>query len=452
MKKELRFPTFIGLIFLIASIFAGVYLSGSTKIFNTKASGDCAPTNLQITNLTHTSASVSFTTSATCQANLEINNQTIQDLKSETSNTPDLSTRIHYFDIRRLSEKTLYDFSIISGGTVYNDTEFKFTTGSTPTSTLPTSNLAWGKILAGDGKSPGNGLVYLNIPGAYPLSSIITSNGNWSISLANTFNESKNNWFTLPAETINEDIIVIAEDGTTTQIVNTSNRNNPVPDIIIGKNSLDPPSPGENQNIDTGQIGSQQQVSSSKKIDITNPKNGDMINVTRPDFFGSAPQNSKVIIEVHSPTLISGEATSDSAGTWHWSPPQNLEPGEHTITVKTQDPATGIWESITRSFTVLAADTNTGPNFEASGSAITPTVVPTIVPTTIPTAAPTSVEPTIIPTIIPTIFITDVPVPTERATFPSTTIKPPVTANTIPTTMIIIFSCIFLLISFKLLQ
>lgn len=429
MKKELRFPTILGLVLLIVSIAAGVYLSGSKVTLGSKASGACNPQNVQITNLTHISANISFVTTATCRATIDINNQTITDLKLETLNNPDLATHVHYFEIKRLKEKTTYDFSAISGGNTFNDSTYKFTTGSSPSSTTPTSNLAWGKVFAPDGKTPGNAIVYLNIPGAYPLSSIVTTNGNWSISLANTFNEAKNNWFTQPIDPTNEDIIVIAEDGVTTQVVNSTSRNNPVPNIIIGTNSLEVSSSLPTEAPQTGQLQSVTPVISQKNIDITNPKEGDMISISRPDFFGSAAVKARVIIEVHSTQAISGDVVADSTGTWHWSPPSNLEPGEHTITAKSQNGATGLWETVTRKFTVLAAD-NSSPAFEASGSAITPTLAPT----TIPTIAPTQT-----------------PVPTERVARPSTTVKPPVTGNYLPTVAIIFFSSIFILISYKLL-
>ncbi|MFA5894914.1 MAG: Ig-like domain-containing protein [Candidatus Shapirobacteria bacterium] len=429
MKKEFRFPTILGLVLLLVSIAAGVYLSGSKVTLGSKASGGCNPQNVQITNLTHISANISFVTTSTCRATVDINNQTITDLKLETLNNPDLATHVHYFEIKRLKEKTSYDFSLISGGNTYNDSTYKFTTGSSPSSTTPTSNLAWGKVFAPDGKTPGNAIVYLNIPGAYPLSSIVTTNGNWSISLANTFNDTKNNWFVQPIDPINEDIIVIAEDGATTQVVNSTGRNNPVPNIVIGVNSLEAASPLPTEAPQTGQLQSVTPVISQKNIDITNPKDGDMINISRPDFFGNAPANARVVIEIHSAQAINGEAITDSTGTWHWSPPSNLDPGEHTITVKSQNGATGIWETVTKKFTVLAAD-NGGPAFEASGSAITPTLAPTIVPTIAPT---------------------ETPVPTERVARPSTTVKPPVTGNYIPTVSIIFFSFIFILISYKLL-
>ncbi|MFZ2152430.1 MAG: Ig-like domain-containing protein [Microgenomates group bacterium] len=430
MKKEFKFPTIIGVGFLLISVFVGVKYSTRTTTTSSNASGSCQPDNVQITNLTHNSASLSFLTSSKCQSTVSLDNQIIKDLKAETLNIPELSSRIHYFFINNLKEKTTYNYSIISGGSTYQEKSYSFITGSTPISGTPNSNLAWGKVFSPDGKTPGNALVFLNISGAYPLSSMVTTNGNWSISLASSFNDTQTNWFTLSDTVSSEDIIVYSEDGVFTQVTNSTSRNNPVPDIIIGTNSLDTTNYDTAKNSSTGQVDSISPVVDQKKVDIANPREGDMLNVLRPDFFGSAPNSTQVIIEVHSDTVINGQTTSDTSGNWHWSPPQNLEPGQHTITVKSLNKNTGIWETITRSFTVLASDNLSSPNFEASGSASTPSPAATLVSTLAPTKTP---------------------VPTIRTAHPSTTIQPPVTANYLPTIVIFIFSFLFILISFKLL-
>jgi hypothetical protein len=425
MKKEKRIPTIIGLIFLLASLAVGIYLTGSKTNLSSKASGDCNPVNVQISNVTNNSADISFITTSVCLSNVSINNQMIEDVRFLNTSQVPSAIRIHYFQVKSLKELTEYRFSLISGGQNISNDSYRFTTSSKPKSQIPTSNLAWGRILDPDQKPTSNAIVYLNIPGSAPLSSFVTSNGNWSISLASSFNESKNDWFVPPPTSIEEEIIVISDDGNSTQITNNTGTNNPVPDIIIGQNSFS--SPPDPTPPDVGQINNFNPVQTQKNVDILNPKDGENIQVVKPDFFGTAPINSKVIIEVHSPVPVNGEAQSDVSGTWHWSPPQDLTPGEHTITVKVQNPTTGLWESITRNFTVMATD-NGNPAYEASASAskITPSLIPTA-------------------TIIPT----DIPFPTERVARPSTTAKPPVTGDTYPTIIIIGLSLLFFIISIK---
>lgn len=417
MTTEKHFSTILGLIFLIICIAVGVYLTRSRLILGSKASGDCHPVNPQVANITNSSADISYITSAVCLATVSVNNQIFNDIKSASA------TKIHYFQIKYLSSTTTYHYSIISNDQTFDEDSFHFKTGSQPASPLPTSNLAWGRVLNPDKKTAGNAIVYLNIPGASPLSSFITTDSNWSISLASSFNDSQNDWFTPPPIAVEEEIIVISEDNLTTQVVNSTSLNNPVPDIIIGQNSLSAPSAPP---ISPGNLANISPVPNSQSLDILNPQDGETIPNPRPDFFGTAPINSKVIIEIHSDVGTSADIQSDAAGSWNWSPPDNLAPGDHSITVKVQDPNTGSWQSVTRNFTVLATD-NSNPAFVASPSASIAVSTPT-------------------PTVVPT----NTPTPVIRVAHPSSpSSQPPVTGNSLPT--LLIFSCalIFFLISVK---
>lgn len=437
MKSEKHFPTIIGLIFLVICIVAGIFLTSSKTSFNSKASGDCKPVNLQSANITDTAADISFITSSSCLSVLSIDGRTVSDVRAETTDSSASPSKIHYFQVKYLKAQTQYSFSIISDGQTITNDLFNFKTSSTPTDALPTSNLAWGRVLNPDLKTAGNAIVYLSIPGAAPLSAFITSNGNWSISLASSFNDTRTSWFIPPAIPTDEDIVVIGEDGSTTQITNNTSLNNPVPDIVLGQNSLTSPQ----VTPQTGTVGNITTSTTTKTVDILNPKDGDSLPISRPDFFGVAPQNSQVIIEVHSDIPYTGQTSTDNTGVWHWSPPENLTPGQHTVTVKVQDTSTGLWNTVTRNFTVLATDSSTlSYTASASASVITPTSSP--VPTIV--AVVTSV-PTNIPTKTPTA------IPTLRTVTP-TIVQTPVTGNTSTTIIFIIGALCLFLFSIKLIQ
>lgn len=443
MKKELRFPSIIGLILLLAAIVGSIYLTSQPRNLNTKASGDCRPSGVQVTNITNNTANISYTTTAECLAVINLRQQVFPDLQSG---------KLHYFQIIGLQPATEYNFSIASGGSDFIENSYKFMTAATPTSPMPDSRLAWGKVYNSDGRTPANAIVFLNIPGASPLSSVVSSDGNWSISLATSYNDSRTDWFKLPESPMAEDIVVINFDGTTTQIVSNTAANNPVPDIIIGQNSFAAPSVVPE--MQTGNLGDQVPALTHKKVDVTNPREGDIINTAKPQFFGVGPANSRVIIEIHSTQVINGESQSDQSGAWHWSPPQDISPGVHTITVKSQNPLTGVWESVTRTFTVLAQDSNS-LSYEASSSAGTispsPTRTPSPFPTTVvsPTFAPTLPVATLIPTTanVPTTVITQIP--TEIITTVSPIPSPPVSGGIRPTFFLIFGSLLFLGLSVR---
>jgi hypothetical protein len=420
MKKEKRIPTIVGLLFLVLFLAVSVYLTQIRTVWSPKASGDCSPINPQVTNITHTSVDISFTTSDICSTSLRVNNQNLASIKDPS--------RTHYFQAKNLKVTTSYVYSIISGGQNFTHSNYGFRTASRPTSSLPTSNLAWGKVYKADTKPASGSIVYLNIPGAAPLSSFVTADGNWSISLANSFNESKTDWFVPPTAAVEEDIVVISEDGVTTQVVNTTANNNPVPDIIIGQNNLSLAATTPIPTSAAGQIASVSPVLAVKTLSILNPKEGEVVSSSKPDFFGIAPANTKIFVELSPSSSASNETMSDSSGSWKWSYGSDLTDGSYSITVKTgslQQPL----ETVSQKFSILISNSGT-LSYESSPSA-------TSFPTAIPTPSPTN-----IPTQVPTI----------RVAYPSTTSSPPVTGGTLPTILVITSALIFFFVSVKFIK
>lgn len=401
MNKEKKIPTIFGLILLVIVIYFGIFLVNHQTNTSTQASGDCEPINLQVTNITNNSVNISFTTSKECLSNVSLQNRTIENLKGKS--------KIHYFELNSLNESTAYNFSIISGGETYSSDDYNFKTAQKPSSQIPDSNLAWGKVYTSNQTPETNAIVYFSISGASSLSALVTSDGDWNIALATSFNESLTNYFSLPSNT-EENIIIIDSNQTQTQVVGNTDHNNPVPDITIGQNVFTAPSPAI-ELPQTNLLDKEYDFSDSTSLTISNPSDNETLSTKKPDFFGTAKPGSNLKIEVHSSVAIDESTTTSDDGSWNWSPSQDLTPGEHTITVTDEDN-----NSITKKFVVLAAESNT--SFTASSSAVTPTKTPTSTPTRIPT-----------PTSIPT-------------SVPSTSSGVPRTGNTLPTGIILIASFI----------
>jgi len=425
MVKEFKIPSILGLVLLFGGIIGGYLLTNNQTVNTiTKASGDCQPINPQITNITDKSAVISFTTSSICPVTISINDQIYKDKRATSSQ--EIKSKVHYFELDNLKEASDLTYVVIGDGKRYENSNYKINTANKINQSVPSSRLAWGRVFTSDLKPASEAIVYLNIPGAYPLSALVTSSGNWDISLATSLNQSKTNWFTSPSNT-DEEIIVIAQDQPSTQITGNTSRNNSVPDIIIGQNSFSSTPVDTSQLPATGSLNSVTPVTSSKQLDILNPKDNENLSTKKPDFFGTGPINSKVKIEVHSDTVYNGEVTTNSDGSWNWSAPSDLSPGEHTITATTIE--NGITKTISRKFIVLAADSTT--SFSASSSATTPTPTPT---TSTPTPT-VKIIPTSIPTIVPTVIATS-----SRTTRPSTSSGVPVTGNFAPTVILMIIS------------
>lgn len=426
MFKEKKIPTILGLILLIGGIFGGVFLNNNGTNVVSKASSDCVPKDIKITNITNSSVSIYFTTESNCLTNLSFNNQTI---KNGTITDDNQKNKIHYFDIPNLKDNTEYKYEIISDGKNYNDVLYQFKTAQKPTGLTPSSNLAWGRVLTSDLKTASKVIVFVNIPGASPLSALVTSSGNWNISLANSFDESTTNRF-IPNKNTTEKIVVVDKEKKTTEIVANTSQNDPVSDIVLGQNQLETSFIEPDIETNVGSLPSIDPIPMAKELDILNPKDNESLSTQKPDFFGTGPSNSKIKIKVESPVVYTGEVNSQDDGSWNWSPPKNLTPGEHTITATVIED--GIEKIISRKFTVLASDNPL--SYSASPSATTPTPTPT---------------PTLIPTVIPTIKPTLIPTPTVYTIKPDTSSGVPVTGNLIPTILLSLIS--FLFISFSIL-
>lgn len=70
---------------------------------------------------------------------------------------------------------------------------------------------------------------------------------------------------------------------------------------------------------------------------------------------GKGPEGTIISILVESENPISSEVSVPKNGSWNWSPPTDLAPGPHKITLSWKD-VSGITRSLTRSFIVQAAE------------------------------------------------------------------------------------------------
>lgn len=376
MKKERKIPTILGIFLILATLYIGNSVVNRQTNTTTKASGSCDPISVQVTNITNKSATISFTTLSDCLSAISLGNQTIENSKGKS--------KIHYFDINSLEESKAYTFSVISDGKNYSLDSFNFKTGQKPTGEIPISDLAWGKVYQSDHSLATQAIVYFSVAGASPLSALVTSSGEWNITLATSFNESLTNYFSSPSNT-EENLVVVDYSQTQTQIVGNTNHNNPVPDIIIGQNNFSAPSPVV-ELPQTSLLNQEYNFPDDTSLTISNPDNNETLSTKRPNFFGTANPGDKLKIEVHSPVAINDSITADDDGSWDWSPSKDLTPGEHTITITDEENNT-----ISKKFIVLAAESNT--SFTASSSA-TPTQKPTSTPIPTPTSIPTSVPST----------------------------------------------------------
>ncbi|MFA6518959.1 MAG: hypothetical protein WCV93_04930 [Candidatus Shapirobacteria bacterium] len=419
MKRAKTIPTIVGIIILFLGLVAGVYLSGKVNFFSPKASSDCSPNNLQVTNLTHNSFDISFVTDIDCSAQVVADGRNFFDVRQSQTK---ITRKTHYFRISNIKSEQNYNFAVTSGGQDYSLDSYQVKTGKTPSGQLPSSNLAWGKVLENDGSPSQDAILYFNLSGASPLSAFVGNDGRWNISLAFSLSTDRQSWFK-PQADVSEEIIVMSANYPPTVVNSNTSRNDPVPDIILGKNQdispiMSPtiaPSRPPSLNPTSSTI-------SSRDLTIDNPKEGESVTSSSPDFFGHGLAGSTISLSLE-PVGSTGQLTTPSSGTWHWSPSNPLAPASYTIKV------VSLGLTVSRQFQVITSDFGLAFSASSSAKTITPTIEPTPTPTTEPTPVPTT------------------PV---KKTLPSTSSGVPTTGNSQLTFAMIVMGFIIILTSIKL--
>jgi hypothetical protein len=231
--------------------------------------------------------------------------------------------------------------------------------------------------------------------------------------------------------TLAEISVQAAERGTATALIYPASAK-PAPAIVLGQShdfknlppSLESGVPQAQLEVPEGQETSGFNVPETtttpetSTVTLESIDSGEVVASTQPEFFGEGPPDTVITITVESDP-VTDRVTIGDDGEWNWSPPDNLSPGTHRITLSWRD-ASGILRTLTRSFVVQAAEE---PAFVSTPSA-------TATPTTRPTSSPTpSVRPS--PTLTPRPTATPTPKLSTTAT-PKPTKTPTATPSALP--------------------
>lgn len=444
MKKEVKIPTILGLIVVILGMVGGIFFIRNGLNLFSQAEEEITPKQIRITNITENAFSVSWITDKKTEGyilygeNKDVLIIANDDRDQLSGGKGNFST--HHVTARGLRPNTVYFFKIASGGKNFdnNGNFYQVKTGS-PLSNPPPNDIVYGTILKSDG-SPAEGvIVYLSLANASPLSALTRSSGTWAIPLNLSRTNDLSSWLNYDKEASVLEIFVQGGIEGTANGTTTTKNDSPVPPITLGKNfdfreALPSPVP-TNPSGDFSRFEIEETASPSYELKIINPGENDKISTSTPEIFGVGPPGEKLNIIIESPETFSGEVLINQDGSWRWTPPGNLSPGEHKITVTLSDGRT-----ITRYFTVLAAGDTELPSFTSSPSASlspTPTFTPTPTPTPTPFLTPT---PTITPTPTPILSLTPsvTSTPVSRTSLPSTESGIPVSGVLTPTFLFLI--------------
>ncbi|MBL7036349.1 hypothetical protein ISR94_00685 [Candidatus Microgenomates bacterium] len=387
MKKNAKLPTILGLIILFVGLISGVVLINSQAVFKLGAQTETNPKNVRISNITNSSLTISWVTDKESIGFIKWGKSSATISKVQQDTTDEKATT-HWVTILGLNPTESIYFKINSDGIDWDNNEIAWqATTNANSNTNPTQHNISGSVVDQTGNPADNVLVYVSVDGAL-LSTTTSNSGNWLIPLSNYISTSSNS-------TILEISIDAGVSGSATALIYPGPAKN-TPLIVLGK-SYD----FRTIDIDTNttlpeselSIPDQVEISSRFEIEdgeIQNTKvvtlesidEGEIITTNDPEFFGKAPINTEIEIVVES-EMQTTNLTPNSQGQWTWSPPNNLEPGQHKVTIKWKDDS-GILRTITRNFVVTASE---GPAFESTPSA---TPVQTSTPSSLPSATATA--------------------------------------------------------------
>lgn len=440
---NIRIPTILALLILLAGIAATSYLVQNRIITIGFASPDTVPENVAITNINNTSFTVSFKTLAPTKAYIEYGkSQSLGSIAYDSRDTNGSQKEYysHTITIGDLKEDSNYVFQIIVNSTTILNNNKLFQVKTAPPIAIPPENQKpiLGKALLPDGSLASDALVFLKVEGMQPLSTTTKDSGEYLLEISSARKTDLKEFFPLKG---NMPITIqIIQGGLSTEIKTLFAKASEVPTVTLAKNydftkdypiinavQIDqttnllkvPPPPGAIEG----------------SITIINPEKNETFIDQQPLFQGEAVPNEKVKIIIESDPSIS-EVIADTNGIWRFRPTKPLPPGEHTITIETKDQF-GIIKRIKQSFTVFA-----------QGSQVTESATPSATPTLVFTPQPTSLTPSI------TIITTPTPQPTLISTQAATLTPIPTRASTpsqqpgeISSTFILTFTSAFLIIT-----
>jgi len=404
-----RIPTILGLFFLGAGLVAGIFIVGNgTGGFFPKASPDSTPKHVKMTNVNDSAFTVSFVTDTATPGYMKYGTSATQ-LDSRVGDDRDqLSGSVgefttHHITARNLNPGTTYYFEIgTATNYMYRDNNSPYSVTTAPKiGGSPEAFTAYGTVVTKASTPAKDSIIYVTVNGSTPISTLAKSSGGWAMTLSTARTENLQSYVSITDSTSVNIFVQGKDDAQTSSLSLTAKESQPVATIILGENNGALPTVNKRDNAlestlasplptptpVSSPIPSPSPASQTPEVIFYNPaKEGESINSVKPEIRGKAPINTEIEIMVESDPVYTDTLETDAQGNWKFTPPGNLTPGEHTITISYTDD-NGVKQTVKRTFTVLAQGTSNLPALIATPSA-SPKVTPKPSTSPKPTASP----------------------------------------------------------------
>lgn len=412
MIQKKTIPTILGVLILITGTFLGVFLLNSKQIFKLSASSETTPKNVRVSNIDDGGFTISWTTDL-ATSGFVVWGESISSInrvqKEDDQNSKSFT---HSITLSGLKPATTYYYKINSNSVMHDNNGVPWQASTGPSIGInKNSQIISGTVVDPSGTPAKKALVYADI-GGYLLSTTTSETGNFVLQLGSARTQDLGNYLDIdPGQTLIQILIQSPPNQPASAQIYPQSAN-PIPPLILGEvsdfKSLPANTSGSNPNAQLNlpantvpeskfNVPSNLSTPTPTTVILDNLNDGEIVSNTKPQFMGKGPAGTVLTIEIHSQDTISQNVQIGPTGNWNFTPPSDLAPGNHIITVFWKD-ASGITRSLTRSFVVQAAEI---PAFTASQSGSTASPTPTPSPLISPTPASSTPTPTTSPTVAP---------------------------------------------------
>ena len=448
MIKQHKLPTILGILLLIVGVAAGVFLVQREQLFKTSASPEETPQQVRITNISDNSFTVSWVTDKATAGFISYGKSQVKELVAQQASSLASSSFVHHVTAGNLDPETAYLFEIGSGTNTFDSNGQPYKIQTAPVGAIPPlPDVVFGKVNNSSGTPARGAIVYITVPGVTPLSVLTDSKGGWTVPLSNARSSNLTGYASYDSKKTPIEILVQAGGGQLATAKVLTKAAHPVPEITLSENhdftdvepldgdqlptsTFDLPEDTLDSSSSSSRFSVEDDVTetteSTSQVKLTTPSESESINTNKPQFSGTGTPGTPFTITVESPTTYSDEVVVGTSGSWKWTPPEILEPGDHTITIAWKNES-GQTVETKRAFTVLAAGESDLPSFSASPSATEATPSPTPSPKATPSPTPS-------------------PSPSPRISIPSTESGVPVSGNLTPMLGSIIMGLVLILV------
>lgn len=398
---KIHFPTALGLLILLIAAGLGIFFVKTRSGIKPETTAEIVPEQVRITNVSDNGFSVSWITSKETSGSIKLG-EAANELKQQALDDRDqlsggeAAVVVHHVTAKNLLPTTKYYFKIESGGKQFDNKgkPFEVTTGAA-LGNPPTADPIYGTVLTQSGTPAEGVVVYINVANGAPLSALAKTGGNWALSLATARTADLGSYLTYDTQATIVNLLVQGGKQGTASAITTTTNDNPVPEITLGKSHdfrtlAQAETPTADQSTASASAESKSgfgvlnpsiaEVATDSglpaqagEVTLENPSfEGEVINATQPAFIGNGPAGTVLAIEINSEETYTGSVTIAEDGSWEFTPPQGLTPGEHSVTINYID-TNGEEQSLTRNFVIAQAGNTELPAITATPSGETET-------------------------------------------------------------------------------